>query len=133
MYLVVLCLIYFHAVRKQHIYTRTHMLVSYTKAHRYKLLAKYLHTQNPRNSYSHDALKPKGSLAKRSQERLRKFTIVDPSVVDLRKDESYTHEPSRDLFKVYFDELPTGKQGDRMLSYLRDGKFIDIKCETVCI
>ena len=75
--------------------------------------------------HEHDPLKNKEALGKRSAIGPRKITIQNRTMTDLAKDERFIHAPSKRLFRLYFDELPTGKQGDRMLAYLRDGKFID--------
>jgi hypothetical protein len=84
--------------------------------------------------HEHDALKsvPRTTQIKRSVLGPRKLTIEKQSV-DHAKDAKYTHQPSKNLFKVYFDELPTGKQADRMLSFLKDGKFIDSKTDGITV
>ena len=77
--------------------------------------------------HEHDPLKNKAAVAKRSVIGPRKITVENRSDNNLAKEERLIHGPSRRMFRLYFDELPTGKQGDRMLAYLRDGKFIDSK------
>jgi hypothetical protein len=77
--------------------------------------------------HSHDPLKFNSKTRSSHQPSSRKLTITNQAVQDLTKQEQLIHEASRKLFKLYFDELPTGKQGDRMLAFLRDGKFIDSK------
>jgi hypothetical protein len=83
--------------------------------------------------HQHDVFLSKGAVSnRRLAARPRKLTIVDPTMTDHTKDAKWIHEPSRDLFKLYFDELPTGRHGDKMLAYLRDGKFIDSRCACAC-
>jgi hypothetical protein len=76
--------------------------------------------------HQHDPLNSKGAVivGRRDMDK-RKMTVKNPALVDLTKNASIIHTPSVDLFKIYFDELPTGKQADRMIAFLRDAKFID--------
>ena len=78
-------------------------------------------------SHVHDPLKHQSAPLKRLRPDSRKLVVLNQKIADHTKDAKYIHEPSRSLFKLYFDELPTGRQGDRMLAYLQDGKFIDAK------
>jgi hypothetical protein len=57
--------------------------------------------------------------------------VTNPTFSDLQKNDTLIHWPSYNLFKIYFDELPTGKQADRMLVFLRDAKFIDSFTDTI--
>jgi hypothetical protein len=80
----------------------------------------------------HDPLsKSQGVVTTRSAASPRKFTVTDSKLRNHTKDPRFVHEPSRNTFKIYFDELPTGKQADRMLSYLKDGKFIDSRTNNI--
>jgi hypothetical protein len=77
--------------------------------------------------HEHNPIRSQGAASKQSLSAKRKLTVVNRTSTDLTKDELFIHKPSRKLFKLYFDELLTGRQADRMLAYLRDGKFIDSK------
>jgi hypothetical protein len=81
--------------------------------------------------HQHDPLRSKSAISTRRLQKKRKLAISDPSAVDQVKEQKYIHGPSRDTFKIYFDETLTGKQGDRMLQFLKDGKWIDARTQTI--
>jgi hypothetical protein len=64
--------------------------------------------------------------------KLRKLDVTYKTETNHRKDPKFTHEASRGLFKLYFDETLTGKQSDKMLAFMRDGKFIDSRLVHWC-
>jgi hypothetical protein len=82
--------------------------------------------------HQHDPLTSAGAIivGRRNMDK-RKISVKNPAFDDLTKNSSMIHKPSVDLFKIYFDELPTGKQSDRMIAFLRDAKFIDSLTDTM--
>jgi hypothetical protein len=82
--------------------------------------------------HQHDPLRSKGASPTRQLPFQRKLTISDPRVTGHIKEDRLTHEPSRNTFKLYFDELPTGKQADRMLSFLK-GDVCFQACVMFCV
>jgi hypothetical protein len=82
--------------------------------------------------HQHDPLASTGAIKVGQRDmHKRKISVKNPALNDLTKNSSMIHKPSVDLFKIYFDELPTGKQSDRMIAFLRDAKFIDSLTETM--
>jgi hypothetical protein len=82
--------------------------------------------------HQHDPLANSSAVSKRRHAMgTRDLTILNPLVTALVKEDSKIHGPSRDLFKVYFDESLNGAQTDKMLSWLKDANFLDGKTEQV--